>query len=67
VKQCASLDPACRYKRLGANDATKREVLAGVFCNLKVEGGHIGSYQWKGPLEVLEMDSERAFISKWSG
>jgi len=50
-----------------ADDATKRQILAGVLCNLKVEDGHIGSYQWKGPFEVLEMDSERAFISKWSG
>ena len=50
-----------------ADDATKREILAGVLCNLQVEGGHIASYQWKGPFDVLEMDSERAFISKWSG
>jgi site-specific DNA recombinase len=50
-----------------ADDGTKREILAGVLCNLEVEGGHIASYQWKDPFGVLEHDSERALISKWSG
>ena len=47
------------------HDTTKREVLAGVLCNLSVEDGHIGSYQWKGPFELLEMDASGAFIHSW--
>ena len=50
-----------------ADYTTKREVLAGVLCNLHVEDGHIGSYQWKGPLGFLERSAEGALIHEWSG
>jgi len=48
-----------------ADDETKRRILAGVLCYLNVEDGHIGSYQWKDPFGVLEMDSSGAFCSSW--
>lgn len=48
-----------------ADDATKREILSGAPCYLDVEDGHIGSYQWKGPFGVLEMDASGAFYSEW--
>lgn len=58
---CAHIDFSC------ADEETRREILAGVLCNLLVQDGHIASYQWKDPFSVLEMDSERAFICTWSG
>lgn len=48
-----------------ADDTTKRKVLAGVLWNLHVEDGHIGSYQWKGPLGFLERSAEGAPIHEW--
>ena len=44
---------------------SKRQVLATVVSNLLVRDGHIVSYQWKRPFEVLEMDPEGAFIADW--
>ncbi len=43
----------------------RREVLAMVCSNLMVRDGHIVSYQWKSPFEVLEMDDEGALLNKW--
>ncbi|MDP2232491.1 MAG: recombinase family protein, partial [Actinomycetota bacterium] len=48
-----------------ADDATKREVLAGVLCNLGVEDGHIASYQYKDPFGLLEMEPSGAFKNTW--
>jgi len=48
-----------------ADDATKREMLAGVLCNLQVHDGHIGSHQWKGPFGFLEKDASGALIHQW--
>jgi hypothetical protein len=31
----------------------------------RVEEGHIASYQWKGPFELLEMESSGAFLHSW--
>ena len=44
---------------------TRRSVLATVCSNLMVRDGRIVSYQWKRPFDVLEMDSEGAFLSTW--
>ncbi len=48
-----------------ASDELKREVLSEVLCNLTVEGGHIGSYQYKDPFGVLVKDSSGALSQSW--
>ena len=65
VEALARIGAGARIKFDAADDATKREVLAGVLCNLKVEDGHIGAYQWKDPFGFLERSPEGAFIHPW--
>jgi hypothetical protein len=48
-----------------ADDATKREVLAGVLWNLTVKDGNIASYQYKRPFAVLQKDPSGAFLNTW--
>jgi site-specific DNA recombinase len=48
----------------GSTDVA-REVLALTLANLSIANGEIVSYQWKRPLEVLELDSEGALQSTW--
>jgi hypothetical protein len=46
---------AAESNRLGVHGSTRR-------C---VEEGRIASYQWKGPFELLEMESSGAFLHSW--
>jgi site-specific DNA recombinase len=48
-----------------ADEPMKRRVLSDVLCYLTVEDSHIGSYQYKGPLGLLERSPEGAFIHEW--
>jgi len=48
-----------------ADEATKREVVAGVLCNLSAEDGDMVSYQPKRPFEYLRGDSKGAFYFQW--
>ena len=50
---------------VNGDTATRREVLAIALSNLAVANGDIVSYQWKRPLDVLEMDTEGAFLNSW--
>ena len=65
VEALARTGAGARIDFDAADEATKREVLAGVLCNLTVEDGHIGSYQWKGPFGFLERSPEGALIHSW--
>lgn len=65
VEALARTGAGARIDFEAADEPTKREVLAGVLCNLSVEDGHIGSYQWKGPFGFLEKDASGAQIHKW--
>jgi len=65
VEALARTGAGARIDFEAADDSTKREVLAEVLCNLSVEDGHIGSYQWKGPLGFLERSPEGALIHEW--
>ena len=48
-----------------APDPRKGDALHAVLRNLDVEQGHIASYQWKGPFELLETESYGAFLHSW--
>ena len=48
-----------------ADEEMRRRVLTNVLCNLEVEDGHIASYQYKDPFEVLQMDSSGALLHPW--
>ena len=65
VKALAHTGAGARMDFDAADDTTKREVLAGVLCNLDVIDGHIGSYQWKGPFGFLERSADGALIHEW--
>ena len=57
--------PSARIDFEAADEELKREVLSEVLCNLTVEGGHIGSYQYKDPFGVLVKDSSGALSQSW--
>ncbi len=65
VRDLASQASSARVAFQEAPAARKREELQKVLCNLDVEEGHIASYQWKGPFELLEMESSGAFLHSW--
>lgn len=57
VEALARTGAGARIDFDAADETTKREVLAGVLCNLSVEDGRIGSYQWKGLFGFLEKNA----------
>ncbi len=65
VEALARTGASAHMEFQAADEATQRKVLASVLCNLEVEDGHIGSYQWKGPLGFLERSPEGALIHRW--
>jgi hypothetical protein len=65
VRDLASQASSARAAFQEAPDAVKRDELQKVLCNLDVEQGHTASYQWKGPFELLEMESSGAFLHSW--
>lgn len=61
VRDLASRASSARVTFQEAAEEDRLEVLNSVLCYLDVEDGHIASYQWKGPFELLEMEPSGAF------
>ena len=65
VRELATRAATARVTFQGADASDRLEVLNSVLCYLDVEDGRIASYQWKGPFELLEMESSGAYKYQW--
>jgi site-specific DNA recombinase len=65
VERNARLAGTARIRFHGGSDTEKAEIVSAVLCNLTMKDGHIASYQYKRPFEVLARDSKGAFSHTW--